>query len=67
MSRLTLNQGKALTWFCDEKSLKPQLSSHPTYFFTNKKGEEVTHNIHNIVASWNRMRKEQEKSKGGRR
>lgn len=53
----TPNQNKALKWFCDKYRLKPQLSTHPTYYFRNENGDEVTHSIIHITAEWDRDRK----------
>jgi hypothetical protein len=56
MSSRTPNQEKALAWFCQEKDYKPQLSTHPTYYFTTKTGKTVEHSITSIVLQWQKMR-----------
>lgn len=68
MSSRTANQERALGWYIQTKKLRVQLSQHPTYYFLNARGGELTEHIDNIVQSWNRFRKEEKRlSKGGRR
>lgn len=62
MSSRTPNQEKALAWYCQQHNLKPQLSAHPVYTFTNEKGGTEEHNIQHIVADWERWREEERKS-----
>jgi hypothetical protein len=62
MSSRTPNQDKALAWYCQTNNLKPQLSAHPVYFFTNEKGKTEERNIQHIVADWERWREEERKS-----
>lgn len=57
----TPNQEKALKWYCEKNNLKPQLSSHPVYYFINEYGKQVTANIQSIVREWDDDRKAKKK------
>lgn len=56
MSRRTPNQDKALVWYVGEHKLKPQLSTHPVYYFVDKNGNEQKVLMAHMMADWERMR-----------
>lgn len=63
MSSRTPNEEKALAWYCQEKGLIPQLSSHPIYNFIEKEtGKKSEEHIQNIVRGW-----QESKKPGGKR
>lgn len=58
MSSRTSKENKALRWYCETNGLVPQLSTHPTYYFRTRAGEEKKAKIEHIVQDYDRQRKE---------
>lgn len=63
MASRTPNENKALRWYVENNGLRPQLSSHPYYYFTDTAGEQKRVNILHIVADWERWRKDEKRAK----
>lgn len=61
MPTRTPNQDKALKWFCEVNGLKPQLSSHPLYYFTDEDGNQQKHLMSHIMGDWERDRQEKKR------
>lgn len=56
----TPTEDKALAWFCKTRNLKLELSSHPTYYFTNKDtGKDETHQLNHILIGFNSYREDE--------
>lgn len=56
--KLSPTDHKAIAWYSIEHKLKPRLSTPPTIYFTNSKGDEVTHQLPNIVGRFEAYKKE---------
>lgn len=63
MPSRTPTENKALAWYCEENNLIPQLSTHPTYYFRDREGNESRREIEHILADYNRMREAKRKGK----
>ncbi len=57
MSKRTLNQERAIAWYCQEHHLVPQLSTYPLYYFRDKNGKEHGALLEHIVMNWKRSKK----------
>jgi hypothetical protein len=59
MGKLKPSEGKALAWYCEEHTLKPQLSVYPIFRFKDNDGKITEVHIDSIRLRWERWRKEQ--------
>lgn len=66
MTSRTPHEEKALAWYCQQTGLMPQLSTHPTYYFRDREGNETHREIEHIVADFKREKLANRKGKQSR-
>lgn len=61
--KLTATDTKALGWYVQDRRLRPQLSTPPTMYFTDKDGNSVTDSMFNILALYKAWNEEDKKER----
>lgn len=61
--KLSAKDLKAINWYLGEHDLKPQLSTPPIIYFTNKKGEQVKAELTGIHSEYNAWNEEDKKQR----
>ena len=63
-TRRTAMQDKALGWFVQKHELAPITSAHPTYYFRNRAGEQVSYSIITIMNEYLGARDSEKRERG---
>lgn len=59
----TLKQDRAISWYCQTNNFKPQLSTHPVYFFKDSEGNKIEVHLSVIVHEYERAQNEERQNK----
>jgi hypothetical protein len=68
MELATPRQRRAFAWFCQVNNLRPELSAHPNYRFTDRSnGELKTFHLKDIADQYDEYKKMEKKIKAAER